>query len=68
MASKHDRYNKKTYEDIKVRVPKGKKTVIQNRADELGQSLNGYIVGVIEKEMQTVKGANFSLASKDTEK
>lgn len=38
-------------DEIKIRVPKGQKAVIQARAQEKGLSLNAYIVSLIEKDM-----------------
>ncbi len=35
-----ERYNKKTYEDIRIRVRKGQKAIIQTRADAVGKSIN----------------------------
>lgn len=45
-----ERYNKKAYEDIRLRVKRGQKEPIQARADSLGKSLNGYIVDLIESD------------------
>ena len=38
-----DRYNVKTYAEIKVRVPKGSKENIQAYAESRGESVNGFI-------------------------
>ncbi len=47
-----ERYNKKVYEDIRLRVKRGQKEPIQARADSLGKSLNGYIVDLIESDFK----------------
>lgn len=38
-----DRYNAKTYDDIRVRVPKGMKEKIQEYAEANGETINGFI-------------------------
>ena len=38
-----DRYNAKTYDDLRVRVPKGMKEQIQAYADANGETVNGFI-------------------------
>ena len=47
-----EKYNKKAYDDIRLRVKKGKKEEIQARAEELGKSLNSYVVDLIEKDLK----------------
>lgn len=47
-----DRYNAKTYDDIKVRVPKGRKDVIRDHADRLGVSVNAFIQRAIDETME----------------
>ena len=47
-----ERYNKKVYEDIRLRVKKGQKELIQSRAEELDKSVNSYIVDLIEEDMK----------------
>lgn len=42
-----DRYNSKAYDDIKVRVKKGEKALIQKQAEQEGKSLNSFIVDCI---------------------
>ena len=51
-AEVKERYNKKAYEDIRLRVKKGQKEKIQARADELQKSSNGYIVDLIEDDLK----------------
>ena len=47
-----ERYNKKAYEDIRLRVKKGEKEKIHARADKLQKSINGYIVDLIEEDLK----------------
>ena len=46
-----DRYNAKAYDEIKVRVSKGKKDTIQAHAEAQGQSVNAYINAAIDEKM-----------------
>ena len=46
-----NRYSKKAYDDLRIRVKKGQKEAIQARAEELGKSLNGYVIDLIEQDM-----------------
>lgn len=45
------KYNAKAYEEIKLRVKKGKKNEIKNYAERQGLSLNGYINKLIAEDM-----------------
>jgi hypothetical protein len=63
-----ERYNAKAYDRHTLRFHKGQKEVIQTHAAAQGKSLNGYIVGLIEKDMQSVKGKDFSLSSNKSRK
>lgn len=47
-----NRYSKKAYDDVRVRVKKGRKELIQKRAEELNKSVNSYIVNLIEQDMK----------------
>lgn len=47
-----DRYNKKAYDEIKLRVKSGEKKDIAGFAEEQSLSLNGYITQLIEKDMK----------------
>ena len=47
-----DRYNAKVYDEIKVRVPKGKKEEIKAAADSQGKSVNGFINEAIDEKMK----------------
>lgn len=46
-----DRWNKKAYDQMPIRVPKGLKQRIEAYAHEKGMSLNGYVNGVIREDM-----------------
>lgn len=51
-AAVKDRYNAKNYDDIRLRVPKGQKEVIQDFAEQRGESLNGFINRLIQEAME----------------
>lgn len=51
-----DRYNAKTYDEIKVRVPKGRKDFIQAHAESQGESVNAFINRAINNQMKRDKG------------
>ena len=44
-------YIKENYDTLQVKIKKGKKDLIKQRAESLGLSMNAYIVGLIEKDM-----------------
>ena len=46
-----DRYCKKNYDDIRVRVKKGQNEVIQAHVQKTGESVNGFIGRAIEETM-----------------
>ena len=48
----NEKYNAKTYEEIKVRVHKGQKEVIKAHADKQGESVSGYIKKSIRTRME----------------
>lgn len=43
-------FNRQTYDEIKLRVPKGDKERIAQTAAERGMSLNKYILSLIESD------------------
>lgn len=47
-----DRYNAKAYDEIKVRVTKGKKEEIKAAAEKEGKSVNSFINEAIDEKMQ----------------
>lgn len=46
-----DRYNKKAYDEIKVRVPKGKKEIITSFTTSTGESVNSFVNRAIDEAM-----------------
>lgn len=46
-----DRYNRKSYDTIMLRMYKGRKDDVQAAAERAGLSLNAYIVKAIERQM-----------------
>ncbi len=48
----NEKYNAKAYDEIKVRVPKGRKDEIQAVAEAQGQSVNGFINLLLDEAMQ----------------
>ena len=55
------KYNKKAYDDLRIRVKKGEADIIKAYAQEHGESLNGYINRLIAEDM----GVKLSKPSKD---
>ena len=52
-----DRYNAKVYDEIKLRVAKGKKETIQAHAEALGESVNAFLNRAIAEAMERDKAA-----------
>ena len=52
------KYQKERVDEIKIRVPKGRKEAIQALAEAAGQSVNGYVVQAIDEReaRKDVKG------------
>lgn len=46
-----DRYNAKAYDEIKIRVPKGKKAEIEAHAKSRGTSVNGLVNDLLRADM-----------------
>ena len=53
----NEKYNAKAYEEIKVRVSKGKKEIVQAHAEAIGTSVNGFINRAIDETMARDKRA-----------
>lgn len=51
----NEKYNAKAYDEIKVRVPKGRKEAIQTAAEGNGESVNGFINRVLSAEIERLK-------------
>lgn len=47
-----NKYVKNNYDEVKLRMPKGKKDVIQVYAAQQGESVNAYINRAIDEAMQ----------------
>lgn len=47
-----NKYVKSNYDEVKLRMPKGKKDVIQAHAAQQGESINAYINRAIDEAMQ----------------
>lgn len=47
----NNRYAAKTYDRINLAVPKGQKEIIQQIAKSRGESVNGFICKLIQKEI-----------------
>lgn len=45
------KYNKKAYDDLRIRVRKGQADIIKAHAEANGESLNGYINRLIAEDM-----------------
>ena len=54
----NEKYNAKAYEEIKVRVLKGQKEVIQSAARNKGESVNAYIIRAITERMERDRGGD----------
>lgn len=52
----NEKYNAKAYDEIKVRVSKGRKAELQAHADQRGESLNGFIGRAIEEQAKRDTG------------
>ena len=48
----NEKYNAKAYDEMKVRVPKGRKAELQAHAEEQGESLNGFIVRAVDETIE----------------
>lgn len=46
-----ERYNRKTYERIELKVKKGQKAYIQKAAEDVGKSVNRFILDLVAKEI-----------------
>lgn len=49
------KYNEKSYDEIKVRVKKGNKTVIQQYAESNNETVNGLINRLLESEIEELQ-------------
>jgi predicted HicB family RNase H-like nuclease len=51
----NEKYNAKAYDEIKVRVPKGKKDDIKAHAEKNSETLNGFINRAIDEQIKRDK-------------
>lgn len=54
-----NKWNQKTYDRLNIIVPKGKREQIKAYAESKGESLNGFVNRVINKEMESDTQKNF---------
>lgn len=45
------KYMKSNYDELKVRVPKGRKEIIKSIAEQQGKSLNSFIIEAIDEKI-----------------
>lgn len=63
----NEKYTKANYDEIKVRVPKGKKSIIQQRAIDIGESTTAFINRAIDERMERTNAApDAANVAKDT--
>lgn len=46
-----DRYNSKAYDEMKIRVPKGRKQAVEAHAKRKGESVNGLVNALLRGDM-----------------
>ena len=46
-----DRWNAKAYDDLRIRIPKGRKADVEAYARENGESVNGLVNGFLRKAL-----------------
>ena len=63
-----DRYNAKAYDEIKVRVDKGRKAEIKAHAEAQGESVNGFINRAIDETMERDSAAPAASEGPEKEK
>lgn len=55
------KYMKKNYDEIKIRVPKDKKTELQSAAEKQNESLNAYIKKAVREQYKKDTGNDIEL-------
>ena len=55
------KYNSKAYDEIKIRVPKGKKDIISRIASSQGESINGYTKKALKAQIKADTGEEIEL-------
>ena len=56
-----DKWNSKNYDDIRIRVPKGKKVIVQNAANDANTSVNNYVFTATNKQIDEDRIMNIIL-------
>ena len=46
------KYLKESVEDVRIRVPKGQKAIIKSHAEKQGESMNAFVIRVIDEAME----------------
>jgi predicted HicB family RNase H-like nuclease len=46
------KYMKANYDELKIRVPKGRKNIYMNHATAAEQSLNGYVIQAVDERIE----------------
>ena len=50
-----EEYRKTKYEDLRIRVPKGKKEIIKSHVESTGESVNTFVNKAIDEKMERDK-------------
>lgn len=48
----NEKYLKESVEDVRIRVPKGRKSIIKSHAEQQGESMNQFVIRAINETMQ----------------
>lgn len=48
----NEKYLKESVEDVRIRVPKGRKAEIKNHAESQGESMNAFVVRAIDEAIE----------------
>ena len=62
----NNKFNKEAYDRINLTVPKGQKEVIQQAAQQNGESVNGFIWRLIQAELEKVGADSFGISEPRT--
>lgn len=46
-----DKYVRENYDRLNVKLPKGRKSTVEARAQQVGESVNGYVNGLIRADL-----------------
>lgn len=56
-----NKYNAKTYDSLRIVVPKGKKELIKEYAEKQGKSINGFVNEAISEKIKADTGEDIDL-------